>query len=164
MKSLVQVSLIGNPAPDFTLKNQDGKLVSLSDHRGSWTILYFYPKDMTSGCTLEAQEFRDHEYELEEVNATVLGVSADDVKSHKKFCDEANLNFTLLSDPTAEVCKIYDVWREKTTFGTKHEGIDRTTFLINPEGKVAKLYSSVKPLGHAEKVIADIRELEAKRK
>ncbi|MDE1875020.1 MAG: thioredoxin-dependent thiol peroxidase [Patescibacteria group bacterium] len=151
--------MLGNPAPDFTLQDQDGRMHSLSDHRGSWVVLYFYPKDMTPGCTTEAQEFRDHEYELADENAVVLGVSADDVSSHKTFCQELSLNFTLLSDPDAQVCRMYDVWREKSSFGAKHEGIERTTFLIDPAGKVAKLYSSVKPIGHAAKVIEDIRKL-----
>lgn len=163
MKSLAQISLLGNPAPGFTLRDQEGELRSLSDYHGSWIVLYFYPKDMTPGCTLEAQQFRDHEYELGDLNAVVLGVSADDVKSHKRFCQAESLNFTLLSDPDGEVCRAYDVWREKTMFGAKHTGIERTTFLIDPDGRVAKLYSSVKPLGHAEKVIADIRELDSKR-
>jgi len=160
MKSLAQISLLGNLAPDFTLKDQDGKLRSLSDYRGQWVVLYFYPKDMTAGCTVEAQEFRDHEYELGDLNTEVLGISADDVKSHKAFCDQQSLNFTLLSDPDAEVCKIYDVWHEKVMFGGRHLGIDRTTFVVDPEGKVRKLYSSVKPMGHAEKVIEDIRALQ----
>ena len=152
--------MLGNPAPDFTLKNEAGKLVSLSDFKGGWVILYFYPKDMTAGCTLEAQEFRDHEYEINDLNATVVGISADDVKSHKNFCDALSLNFTLLSDPDGEVCRLYDVWREKTTFGTKHFGIERTTFLIDPEGKVRKLYGRVKPLGHAAEVIKDLGVLQ----
>ena len=162
MKSLDQIALLGNPAPDFTLKDQDGKLHSLSDYRGSWAVLYFYPKDMTSGCTLEAQEFRDHEYELSDLDAIVIGVSADDVKSHKKFCSEQSLNFTLLSDPEQEACELYGVWKLKSMYGNKYWGIERTTFLINPEGKVAKIYDRVKPLGHAEKVIGDIKELQAK--
>jgi hypothetical protein len=87
MKSLKQISLIGMPAPEFTLHDEKGKLVSLADHRGSWVVLYFYPKDMTAGCTLEAQEFRDHEYELSDLNAVVLGISADSVASHRDFCD-----------------------------------------------------------------------------
>lgn len=159
MKSLTQISMLGNKAPDFTLHDENGKLQSLSDWRGSFVILYFYPKDMTAGCTLEAQEFRDHEYEIGDLNAVVVGISADDVKSHKKFCGEQNLNFTLLSDPDAEVCRLYDVWRDKTIFGTKLQGIERTTFLIDPEGIVRHIYDKVKPLGHAEKVIADIRIL-----
>ena len=159
MKSLAQMSLIGNPAPDFTLRDQDDKMRSLSDFKGSFIILYFYPKDMTAGCTLEAQEFRDHQYELDDLEAVVLGVSADDVESHKEFCQGENLNFTLLSDPGGEICKTYDVWREKMMFGAKVEGIERTTFLIDKDGKVVKVYSKVKPLGHAEKVIADLKTL-----
>ena len=159
MKSLTQMSLLGNIAPDFTLKDERGKLISLSDFLGSYVVLYFYPKDMTAGCTLEAQEFRDHEYELGDLEAVVLGISTDSVASHKDFCDNLNLNFTLLSDPDAEVCKLYDVWREKMIFGAKHQGIDRTTFLIDKVGKVCQIYDKVKPLGHAEKVIADLRKI-----
>ncbi len=159
MKSLAQISLIGNPAPDFTLRDEDGQMRSLSDYKGSFVVLYFYPKDQTPGCTLEAQEFRDHEYELSDLEAVVLGISRDDVKSHKKFCQAESLNFTLLSDPDGEACRLYDVWHEKMMFGTKIEGIVRTTFLIDKEGKVAKIYSKVKPLGHAEQVIKDIEEL-----
>jgi peroxiredoxin Q/BCP len=149
--------MLGNPAPQFTLQDETGKMRALSDYLGSWVILYFYPKDMTSGCTIEAQEFRDHEYELSDLDAVVLGVSADDVKSHKKFCEQQNLNFTLLSDPDAEVCKMYDVWHEKSMFGAKHWGIERTTFLIDKEGKVKKIYDKVKPVGHALQVMADIK-------
>jgi thioredoxin-dependent peroxiredoxin len=161
MKSLTQISMIGKVAPEFILKNEDGKLCALSDYRGAWIILYFYPKDMTSGCTLEAQEFRDHEYEIGDLNATVVGISPDSVKSHKEFCDNQNLNFTLLADIDAEVSKLYDVWREKAIFGAKHQGIERTTFLIDPEGIIRKLYSKVKPLGHADMVIQDLRRLQS---
>lgn len=151
--------MIGNLAPDFTLQDERGKLVSLSDFRGSFVVLYFYPKDMTAGCTLEAQEFRDHAYEIGDLEAVVLGVSADSVASHKDFCDNQNLNFTLLSDPQAEVCKAYDVWREKAMFGTRVEGIERTTFIIDKEGKVRYVFDKVKPAGHAEKVLGEIRKL-----
>jgi peroxiredoxin Q/BCP len=159
MKSLIQMGMLGNPAPEFILKDEAGKLQALSDYRGSWVILYFYPKDMTAGCTLEAQEFRDHGYEIGDMDAIVVGISADDVKSHKKFCSEQNLNFTLLSDPDAEVCKKYDVWHEKSIFGAKHWGIERTTFLINPEGVLVKIYDKVKPMGHAQQVIKDLADL-----
>jgi peroxiredoxin Q/BCP len=159
MKSLKQVSMIGNPAPEFTLKDERGRLASLSDYRGQNVVLYFYPKDMTAGCTLEAQEFRDHEYELGDLEAVVLGISADSVASHKEFCDNQNLNFTLLSDPDSEVCRIYDVWREKSMFGAKVEGIERTTFIIDKEGRIRYVFDNVKPLGHAEKVIGEIRKL-----
>lgn len=160
MKSLTQISMIGSPAPEFILKNETGKLVALSDFKGSWVVLYFYPKDFTSGCSLEAGGFRDHEYEISDLNATVVGISTDDVKSHKKFCDELGLNFTLLSDPDAEVCKKYDVWREKSIFGTKTEGIERSTFIIDPEGKVRQIYARVKPVGHVQKVIEGLKDLQ----
>lgn len=150
--------MLGNPAPDFTLRDQDGKMCSLSDYKGNFVILYFYPKDMTAGCTLEAQEFRDHQYELDDLEAIVIGISADDVNSHKKFCQAESLNFTLLSDPDGEVCRMYDVWREKMMFGTKVQGIERTTFLIDKDGKVKQIYSRVKPLGHVEKVIEDLQK------
>jgi len=153
------MSMLGNLAPEFTLRDEDGKMRSLSDYRGGFVILYFYPRDMTAGCTLEAQEFRDHQYELDDLETIVLGVSADDVKSHKKFCQAESLNFTLLSDLDGEVCRMYDVWREKTMFGAKVAGIERTTFLIDKEGKVRQIYSRVKPLGHAEKVIGDLQKL-----
>lgn len=161
MKSLSQLSMIGKKAPEFILKDENGKLKSLADYEGSWLVLYFYPKDMTAGCSLEAQEFRDHEYEFNDLNTQIVGISADDVKSHKKFCDLENLNFTLLSDPDAEVCKIYDVWHEKAMFGSKHWGIERTTFLIDPKSIVRKLYSKVKPVGHATLLIEDIQKLQS---
>ncbi|MEK7163424.1 MAG: thioredoxin-dependent thiol peroxidase [Patescibacteria group bacterium] len=160
MKSLVQMSMLGNPAPEFTLRDQDGKMRSLSDYKGSFVILYFYPKDMTAGCTLEAQGFRDHQYELDDLETAVLGISADDIMSHKKFCQAESLNFTLLSDPDGEVCRIYDVWRDKQMFGAKIRGIERTTFLIDREGRVRQIYSRVKPLGHAEKIIEDLSRLQ----
>ena len=153
------MEMLGSVAPDFTLPDEGGKMRSLSDYRGQNVILYFYPKDMTAGCTLEAQGFRDHEYEIGDLNAVVLGVSADDVKSHRKFCQEQSLNFTLLADTEGEACRLYDVWREKSIFGAKHFGIERTTFLIDEKGIVRKIYSSVKPIGHAEQVIADLGKL-----
>ncbi len=154
------MSMLGNPAPEFTLRDQDGKMRSLSDYKGSFVILYFYPKDMTAGCTLEAQGFRDHQYELDDLETAVLGISADDIMSHKKFCQAESLNFTLLSDPDGEVCRIYDVWRDKQMFGAKIRGIERTTFLIDREGRVRQIYSRVKPLGHAEKIIEDLSRLQ----
>jgi len=150
------MEMLGSTAPDFTLPDEGGKMRSLSDYRGQNVILYFYPKDMTAGCTLEAQEFRDHEYEIGDLNAVVLGVSADDVKSHKEFCQEQSLNFTLLADTDGEACRLYDVWREKSIFGARHFGIERTTFLIDEKGILRKIYSSVKPIGHVEIVLKDL--------
>jgi peroxiredoxin Q/BCP len=152
--------MIGSLAPDFTLQDERGTMRSLSDWRGGWVILYFYPKDATPGCTLEAEEWRDHEYELSDMSATVIGVSADSVDSHREFCRGLSLNFTLLSDPDGEVCRLYDVWREKNVFGAKMHGIERTTFVIDPAGIVRKVYGRVKPLGHTDEVIADLRNLQ----
>jgi len=153
------MEMLGSVAPDFTLPDEDGKMRSLSDFRGQNVILYFYPKDFTAGCSLEAQEFRDHEYEIGDLNAVVIGVSADSVDSHKDFCQEQALNFTLLSDEEGEACRLYDVWREKSIFGAKHFGIERTTFLLDEKGIVRNIYSSVKPAGHAEQVIRDLAKL-----
>ncbi len=160
MKSLVQLGFIGNKAPSCILKNEHEKLVSLDDFLGSFVVLYFYPKDMTAGCALEAQEFRDHEYELSDLEAVVLGVSTDSVNSHKNFAQALNLNFTLLSDPDMEVSKRYDVWRDKNVFGTKIQGIERTTFIIDKQGIVRHVFDKVKPQGHAEKVIEVLQKLQ----
>jgi len=160
MKSLIQVGMIGSQAPDFNLQDERGFMKSLSDWRGSWVILYFYPKDATPGCTLEAEMWRDHEYELSDTNTTVVGISADSVDSHKEFYQALSLNFTLLSDPDGEVCRMYDVWKEKNVFGTKVYGIERTTFVIDPTGIIRKVYGRVKPLGHAEEVISDLQILQ----
>ncbi len=159
MKSIKQMEMLGSVAPDFTLPDEDGQMRSLSDYRGQNVILYFYPKDFTSGCSLEAQEFRDHEYEIGDLNAVVLGVSPDDSDSHKEFCQQQGLNFTLLADTEGEAAQLYDVWREKSVFGVKHAGVERTTFLIDEKGIVRKLYANVKPAGHAVAVIEDLRKL-----
>ena len=160
MKSISQAMMIGKQAPDFVLQDERGKMVSLSDYKGQWIVLYFYPKDMTPGCSLEAEEFRDHEYEFDELNTVVLGVSMDSVESHQKFCSALNLNFIVLSDSQGEVCRLYDVLREKMMFGAKHLGIERTTFVINDRGIIRSIYDKVKPLGHAEKIINDLRKMQ----
>lgn len=159
MKSLRQMEMLGSVAPDFTLPDEDGQMRSLSDYRGQNVILYFYPKDFTAGCSLEAQEFRDHEYEIGDLNAVVLGVSPDDSDSHKSFCQEQGLNFTLLADTEGEAAQLYDVRREKSVFGVKHVGVERTTFLIDEKGILRKVYANVKPAGHATAVIDDLRKL-----
>lgn len=152
--------IAGEQAPEFALKDQDGKVRKLSDYKGQWAILYFYPKDMTPGCTLEAQEFRDHEYEIGDLEAVVLGISADDAKSHKAFCEAESLNFTLLADVGGDVCREYGVWKEKAMFGNKFMGIERTTFLVAPDGSIRHIFRKVKPLGHAEEAITKLRELQ----
>ncbi len=147
---------LNSPAPDFTLPDQDGKQHSLSDYKGKWVLVYFYPKDDTPGCTKEACTIRDNWSEFEENNIIVLGISKDSVASHTKFAQKYELPFTILSDEDKEVIQMYGVWTEKSMFGKKYMGVKRSSFLINPEGKIAKIYKTVKPAEHAGQVIQDI--------
>jgi peroxiredoxin Q/BCP len=148
-------------APHFSLKDQEGKIHSLSDYKGSWVVLYFYPKDMTPGCTTEACNFRDKFPEFQKVEVKILGISRDEQKQHKKFVDKYQLPFTLLSDESAEVCNAYEVWQKKNMYGKEVMGIVRSTYLINPEGKVAKVYPKVNVEGHADQLLADLKNLKA---
>lgn len=145
-------------APDFTLPDQDGTDVSLSRFAGKWTVLYFYPKDDTPGCTVEACSLRDARDDLAELGAEIVGISKDDPSSHEKFKAKHSLNFTLLSDPEGKVIEAYGAWGPKM-FGK--EGILRKTFLIDPNGTVRKIYGRVTPLGHGEQVIAELKKLQA---
>lgn len=148
------------PAPEFSLKDSEGKLHTLHEYRGSWLILYFYPKDDTPGCTTQACSFRDMRDTLTEMGAQVVGISKDDASAHDKFKAKYKLNFTLLSDPEAETIEAYGAWGKKM-FG--REGILRKTFIIDPEGQVVKVYGRATPLGHGEKVAEDLGILQAKR-
>lgn len=150
---------VADKAPNFKLKDQNGNEHSLADYLKSWVLLYFYPKDDTPGCTKEACEIRDSFSEYETAGITVLGVSVDSVESHKKFEKKYSLPFTLLADEDKKVVKMYGVWRQKNSFGIKKMGTVRTSFLINPEGKIAKIYESVKPELHAEQVLKDVATL-----
>ena len=143
----------GNKAPDFKLKDQNGHTISLSDYKGKNVVLYFYPKDDTSGCTKEACSFRDGLPAFGKLNAVILGVSADSVESHKKFADKYNLPFTLLSDESKEMIEKYGVWKEKSMYGRKYKGIERTTFIIDEKGKIKKIFNKVKVDGHDKEVI-----------
>ncbi|PIR55221.1 thioredoxin-dependent thiol peroxidase [Candidatus Peregrinibacteria bacterium CG10_big_fil_rev_8_21_14_0_10_36_19] len=143
-------------APNFNLLDQDGKMHNLSDYKGKKVLLYFYPKDMTSGCTVEAQSFRDNLDELKSRGVVVFGVSKDDVKSHKKFCEKESLNFDLLSDESTEVCMAYGVWVEKSMYGKKYMGIQRESFLIDENGEIIKHYEKVKPEEHVAEILADL--------
>ncbi len=145
-------------APEFSLKDQDGKVHTLADYAGKWVILYFYPKDDTPGCTTEACSFRDNSAELASLGASVLGVSRDTVASHAKFKDKHKLNFPLLADTTGDVCKAYGVLKEKSMFGKKYIGISRDTFLIDPKGNVVKEYRGVDPLTHWRDVKKDLEK------
>ena len=146
-------------APDFSLPADDGAKVKLKDFKGKPVVLYFYPKDDTPGCTKEACAFRDRKKELEKLGAVVLGVSADDVASHGKFRDKFKLNFPLLADVDHKTAEDYGAWREKNMYGKKSMGIQRSTFLIDGQGKVAKVWKKVSVDGHDDEVIEALGEL-----
>lgn len=147
---------IGQKAPAFSLPNQDGKIVRLSDFKGKKVVLYFYPKDDTPGCTKESCAFRDGLEEIHGSGAVVLGISADSVDSHKKFVKKYNLNFPLLSDEKKTVVQAYGVWKEKSLYGRKFMGIERTTFIIDEQGKLDDIFQKVKVDGHLEEVLAEL--------
>lgn len=149
----------GDSAPLFTLKNQDGKDISLSDFKGKAVVLYFYPKDDTPGCTKESCNFRDEFPEFGKMNAEIIGISADSVKSHKKFADKFNLPFNILSDESRSVIEKYGVWKEKNMYGKKYMGIERTTFIINPSGKISRIFRKVQVDGHNNEVMEALKEL-----
>lgn len=150
---------VGTKAPDFTLQDQDGKDVSLSDFKGKKVILYFYPKDNTSGCTKQACAFKELYPDFMEKNAIVLGVSKDSVTSHKKFQEKYELPFELLSDPDHKVIEQYDVWKEKSMYGKKYMGIVRSTYLIDEEGNIEKALEKVKPQQNPEQMLKLVEEL-----
>src|SRR5690349_10683647 len=147
----------GQKAPGFSLADQHGKTWSLTDLRGKNVVVYFYPKDDTPGCTVEACGFRDLYKDLEDAGAVVLGLSPDDTKSHKKFADKYQLPFTLLSDEGHKVAEAYGAWGEKNNYGKKYMGILRSTFLVGPDGGVKKAWPKVSPAGHNAEVLAAIR-------
>lgn len=153
------MTLLNKKAPKFTLLDQEGNKQSLSDYAGKKVLLYFYPKDDTPGCTTEACSFRDRLNELKPYKVQVLGISCDDVKSHKKFADKFKLNFPLLADTEKKVVEKYGVWGEKSMYGKKYMGIQRDSFLIDETGKIVKHYEKVKPENHVDQVIADLKML-----
>ncbi len=148
---------MGETAPNFTLLSDEGKEVSLSDYHGKRVVLYFYPKDGTAGCTKEAQGFGDLVDEFAKENAVIIGVSKDSVKSHQKFKEKHQLPFTLLSDPEGKVLDLYGVWKQKSMYGRTYMGTERTTFLIDQERKVKKVYRKVKVKGHAQTCLLDLK-------
>lgn len=147
---------VPRPAPDFSLKDSDGKTHSLADYRGKWLVLYFYPKDDTPGCTVEACAMRDARDELIDLGAEVVGVSRDDANSHKRFKDKYNLNFVLLSDPEVAAHQKYGAWG-KDRFGK--ESVIRKTFIVSPKGQIVKEYNRVTPERHGEQIVEDLRIL-----
>jgi peroxiredoxin Q/BCP len=149
----------GMNAPDFSLPDQRGHEHALSEYRGHWVVLYFYPKDMTPGCTTEACSFRDEFPAFGKLNAVILGISKDSVKRHAKFADQYKLPFTLLSDENGDVCNRYDVWKKKSLYGRSFLGIVRSTFLIDPSGKIVKIYPKVKVKEHAAELLQDLNTL-----
>src|ERR1700730_13155397 len=150
-----QTPQVGQTAPDFSLPSVEGALVSLKDYKGKWVVLYFYPKDFTSGCTLEAHNFERDLTKYQSQNAIILGVSADTVQSHKDFCTKEGLNFKLLADPELKTIKQYG--SALANNGVKMAA--RNTFLIDPDGKIARIYLAVKPAGHSEEVLKDLAVL-----
>jgi peroxiredoxin Q/BCP len=149
----------GVKSPVFCLKNEDEQEVCLKDYKGKWVVLYFYPKDDTPGCTIEAKDFSKENPGFEALDAAILGVSADDCGSHKSFINKYKLKINLLADPDKKVLKKYGVWKKKKFMGREYMGIARTTYLIDPEGKIAFLWEKVSPAGHAGAVQEKIKEL-----
>lgn len=149
---------VGKKAPDFVLPDQDGKKVSLKDFKGKKIVLYFYPKDNTSGCTKEACNFRDEFPKFKKSSAVIIGVSPDSVGSHKKFAEKYDLPFMLLADEDKKVLQLYDVWKEKSMYGKKYMGVERTTYIIDENGKIKKIFNKVKVDGHSEEVMKALKE------
>jgi peroxiredoxin Q/BCP len=144
----------GDPAPDFTLPRSGGRELALSDLKGKTVILYFYPKDDTSGCTKEACSFRDSHARIQNANAEVVGISPDSVRSHDRFASKYSLPFTLLSDTDHHVAELYGAWVEKSMYGKKYMGIQRSTFLIDPDGRIARIWPKVSVDQHVDEVLA----------
>ena len=149
---------VGKKAPDFSLLNQDEKKISLKDFIGQKVVLYFYPKDDTSGCTKEACSFSDDLPKFSKIDAVVLGVSPDSVKSHKKFSEKYKLKFDLLADEEKKVVEKYGVWKEKSMYGRKYMGVERTTFIIDENGKFKKIFNKVKVDGHNKEVLEALKD------
>ena len=145
-------------APDFRANSTKGE-VSLSQFKGKGVVLYFYPKDMTPGCTVQAEEFSKLFNKFKDIELEIIGVSKDNIRSHHQFCEKEDIPYPLISDTEGKICKLYGVLEERSMFGKKYIGINRSTFVINTKGKVCKIWKNVKPKGHAEKVLKEIAML-----
>ena len=152
----MKIISVGDVAPDFVLSDEQGTTHSLKEWRGKWVLLYFYPKDDTPGCTTEACTFRDNLPKFHKMRAEIVGVSVDSPKSHAKFKQKYELPFTLLADEKKEVVALYGVWQKKKFMGREYMGIVRSSFLIDPKGKIAKVYLAVKPADHPDEVLRDL--------
>jgi peroxiredoxin Q/BCP len=150
---------IGSPAPDFCLPDENGKKTCLSDLKGRFLVLYFYPKDNTSACTLEAENFTDHEEEFSSLLVPVIGISPDTPESHRKFIKKHDLKVHLLSDPLHQTMESYGVWQMKKMYGKEYMGVQRTTCIIDPDGKIAAVWNKVKVNGHVDEVRSKLNEL-----
>ncbi|AKK19741.1 thioredoxin-dependent thiol peroxidase [Candidatus Liberibacter africanus] len=153
---------LGDKAPQFTLRSNDEKEINLLELKGSKVVLYFYPKDNTSGCTAEALDFSKWKSEFDKESTIVIGISPDSIESHKKFHQKNNLSIILLSDESKETLQAYDVWKEKSMFGKKYMGVVRTTFLINEKGIIVKIWNPVKLKNHAQSVLKMVESLKQK--
>lgn len=149
-----------NQAPAFSLKNQNNEDISLADYKGSWLILYFYPKDNTPGCTTEACDFTSLKSKFSDYQANILGVSPDSASSHQNFIEKQQLKIDLLSDPEKSAIQSYGAWGEKKNYGKVYEGLIRSTFIINPKGEIAASFKNVRAKGHAERVLKKLQELQ----
>ncbi|MFS4438968.1 thioredoxin-dependent thiol peroxidase [Paracoccaceae bacterium GXU_MW_L88] len=149
---------IGTPAPDFTLPDQDGNDIALSDLRGAPVVLFFYPKDDTPGCTIEANEISDMMSDFDKTGVKVFGISKDSQRNHQNFIQKHDLKTTLLSDADSDVCELYGVWAEKKMYGKTFMGINRTSFLIDGEGRIAQVWEKVKPEGHAQELLSALKD------
>ena len=147
---------VGDMAPDFTGLTQEGNSLSLSDLKGSRIVLYFYPKDNTSGCTLEAKSLRDGKAKLAERGYRIIGVSPDSERSHQNFCAKHDLNFTLLADTDHSICEAFGVWAEKSMYGRKYMGVVRTTFLLDEEGRITHIFNKVKTAEHYQQIVNEL--------
>ncbi len=152
---------IGDKAPEFCLKNQNDEDICLENFKGKWIVLYFYPKDNTSGCTKEAIGFTERKEDFEKLNAVILGVSPDSTKSHRNFIEKKELKITLLSDPEHNVLETYGAWQLKKMYGREYYGVVRSTYLISPDGKIAYIWTKVKVAGHVNAVYEKLKELSA---